>query len=475
MQQYDSIVIGTGQSGPSLAQRLTGAGQTVAVIERKFFGGTCVNTGCTPTKTLVASAYAAHLARRATEFGVTIPGQITVDMKAVKARKDYVLGLSRDGIELSLKNLKGCTVYQGHGRFTGPKSVAVGDQTLEADRIFINVGGRALVPPIEGLDRVDYLTNSSMLDVDDLPPHLVILGGSYIGLELAQIYRRFGSEVTVIELAPRLIAREDEDVSLAVADILRGEGIDIRVDTKVVGVARHGNGVAVDVIHDGAHSQIVGSHLLLAIGRRPNTDDLGLDTAGIAVDERGFIKVGDRLCTNVSGVWAMGDCNCRGAFTHTSYNDFEIIAANILDQCERRVSDRITAYALYTDPPLGRVGMTEADVRRSGKPALMARLAMSNVSRAFEKGETLGFMKILVDKETKKFLGASFLGLSGDELVHSILDLMYAGAPYTVLQRAVHIHPTVSEFIPVLIGNLKELTDAIRAGPANSDSDRARA
>ena len=475
MQRYDSIVIGTGQSGPSLARRLTDAGHTVAVIERKFFGGTCVNTGCTPTKTLVASAYAAHLARRATEFGVTIPGQITVDMKAVKARKDYVLGLSRDGIELSLKNLKGCTVYQGHGRFTGPKSVAVGDQTLEADRIFINVGGRALVPPIEGLDRVDYLTNSSMLDVDDLPPHLVILGGSYIGLELAQIYRRFGSEVTVIELAPRLIAREDEDVSLAVADILRGEGIDIRVDTKVVGVARHGNGVAVDVIHDGAHSQIVGSHLLLAIGRRPNTDDLGLDIAGIAVDERGFIKVDDKLCTNVSGVWAMGDCNGRGAFTHTSYNDFEIIAANILDQGERRVSDRITAYALYTDPPLGRVGMTEADVRRSGKPALMATLAMANVSRAFEKGETLGFMKILVDKETKKFLGASFLGLSGDELVHSILDLMYAGAPYTVLQRAVHIHPTVSEFIPVLIGNLKELTDAIRAGPANSDSDRARA
>ena len=475
MQRYDSIVIGTGQSGPSLARRLSDAGQTVAVIERKFFGGTCVNTGCTPTKTLVASAYAAHLARRATEFGVTIPGQITVDMKAVKARKDYVLGLSRDGIELSLKNLKGCTVYQGHARFTAPKSVAVSDQTLEADRIFINVGGRALVPPIEGLDRVDYLTNSSMLDVDELPPHLVILGGSYIGLELAQIYRRFGSEVTVIELAPRLIAREDEDVSLAVADILRGEGIAIRVDTKVVGVARHGNGVAVDVIHDGAHSQIIGSHLLLAIGRRPNTDDLGLEMAGIAVDERGFIKVDDKLCTNVSGVWAMGDCNGRGAFTHTSYNDFEIIAANVLDQGDRRVSDRITAYALYTDPPLGRVGMTEADVRRSGKPALMATLAMANVSRAFEKGETLGFMKILVDKESKKFLGASFLGLSGDELVHSILDLMYAGAPYTVLQRAVHIHPTVSEFIPVLLGNLKELHRGNSSGPANSDSNRDRA
>jgi pyruvate/2-oxoglutarate dehydrogenase complex dihydrolipoamide dehydrogenase (E3) component len=457
MPRYDSIVIGTGQSGPSLARRLTGAGQAVAVIERKFFGGTCVNTGCTPTKTLVASAYAAHLARRAADFGVMVPGPVAVDMKAVKARKDYVLGLSRNGVEQSLKNLKGCTVYEGHGRFRSSKSVAVGDHILEADRIFINVGGRAIVPPIKGVDQVDYLTNSSVLDLDELPPHLVILGGSYIGLELAQIYRRFGSEVTVIELASRLIAREDEDVSVTVAEILAGEGIDVRVDTKVVGVERHGNGIAVDVIKDGICSQIVGSHLLLAIGRRPNTGDLGLGEAGIAVDDRGFITVDDELRTNAPHVWAMGDCNGRGAFTHTSYNDFEIIAANILDGGGRRVSDRITAYALYTDPPLGRVGMTEAEVRRSGKPAMMATLSMENVSRAFEKGETLGFMKILVDRESKKFLGASFLGLSGDELVHSILDLMYAGAPYTVLQRAMHIHPTVSEFIPVLISNLKEM------------------
>jgi pyruvate/2-oxoglutarate dehydrogenase complex dihydrolipoamide dehydrogenase (E3) component len=457
MQHHDAIIIGTGQSGPSLAHRLVAAGQSVAVIERKFFGGTCVNTGCTPTKTLVASAYAAHMARRGADFGVKIPGDIVVDMKAVKARKDYVSGLSRNGVERSLKSLKGCTVYEGHGRFISPKSVAVGDRMLEADRIFINVGGRALVPPIKGLGDVEYFTNSSMMDVDYLPSHLVILGGSYIGLEFAQMYRRFGSEVTVIELAPRLIAREDEDVSAAVADILQREGIDVHVDTKVVGVARHGNGVAVDVARGGTTSQIVGSHLLLAIGRRPNTDDLGLDKAGIAVDERGYITTDDELRTNVPGVWAMGDCNGRGAFTHTSYNDFEIVAANILDRDRRRASDRIAAYALYTDPPLGRVGMTETEVRRSGKPALIATLAMERVSRAFEKSETLGFMKILVDKESKKILGASFLGLSGDEIVHSILNLMYAGAPYTVLQRAVHIHPTVSEFIPVLIGNLKEL------------------
>jgi pyruvate/2-oxoglutarate dehydrogenase complex dihydrolipoamide dehydrogenase (E3) component len=378
-------------------------------------------------------------------------------MTAVMARMDLVVGVSRTGVERSIKNQEGCTVYVGHGRFIGPKSVGVGDATLTAERIFINVGGRALVPPIAGLDQVDYLTNSSMMDVDFLPPRLIVLGGSYIGLEFAQVYRRFGSEVTVIELAPRLIAREDEDVSASVANVLAGEGIDVRVATKVIGVRKQGNGVAVEVEHDGGHAEIVGSRLLLAIGRRPNTDDLGLDRAGIAVDERGFIKVDDELQTNVPGVWAMGDCNGRGAFTHTSYNDFEIIAANLLDGGQRRVSDRITAYALYTDPPLGRVGMTEAEVRKSGRPALIATMAMESVSRAFEKGETLGFMKILVDKENGKFLGASFLGLSGDEIVHSIIDLMYAGATSDVLRRAVHIHPTVSELIPTMIGNLKEL------------------
>jgi pyruvate/2-oxoglutarate dehydrogenase complex dihydrolipoamide dehydrogenase (E3) component len=378
-------------------------------------------------------------------------------MKAVKARKDAVVAVSRNGVERSLKNQEGCTVYEGHGRFVGPKSVAVGDDVLTAERIFINVGGRALVPPIKGLDQVDYFTNSSLLDVDYLPPHLVVLGGSYVGLEFAQVYRRFGSEVTVIELAPRLIAREDEDVSLSIASFLAGEGIDVRVATKVTGVKKLGNGIAVEVEHGGGRSEIVGSHLLLAIGRRPNTHDLGLDRAGIAVDERGFIAVDDELQTNVPGVFAMGDCNGRGAFTHTSYNDFEIIAANLLEGGQRRVSDRITAYALYTDPPLGRVGMTEAEVRKSGRPALIATLAMESVSRAFEKGETLGFMKILVDKESRQFLGASFLGLSGDEIVHSIIDLMVAKASCDVLLRAVHIHPTVSELIPTMIGNLQEL------------------
>jgi pyruvate/2-oxoglutarate dehydrogenase complex dihydrolipoamide dehydrogenase (E3) component len=457
MQQYDAIIIGSGQAGPALAQRLVGAGRTVAVIERKFFGGTCVNTGCIPTKTLVASAYAAHMARRASDFGVKIPCQITVDMKAVKARKDQVSGRSRTGVEQWLKNLKGCAVYEGHARFTAPHTVEVGGDIVEAKWIFINVGGRALAPPIPGLDEVGYFTNSSMMDVDFLPPHLIILGGSYIGLEFAQIYRRFGSEVSVIELAPHLIAREDEDVSLAVADILSNEGIKTHVNSKVVRVKRQGNEIAVDIVRDGITSQVSGSHLLLAIGRRPNTDDLGLEAAGIATDARGYITVDEQLQTNVPGVWALGDCNGRGAFTHTSYNDFEIVAANILDQKRRRVSDRIPAYALYTDPPLGRVGMTEAEVRRTGRPAMIGTIKMERVGRAFEKGETLGFMKILVDKASKQILGASFLGLSGDETVHSILDLMYANVPYTVLQKAVHIHPTVSEYIPVMIGSLRDL------------------
>jgi len=329
---------------------------------------------------------------------------------------------------------------------------------LEAKRIFINVGGRALAPPIPGLNDVGYFTNSSIMNVDFLPPHLIILGGSYIGLEFAQIYRRFGSKVSVIELAPRLIAREDEDISLALEDILHKESIEIHLNTKVVDVARHGNDIAVEINRDGIATQIVGSHLLIAIGRRPNTDDLGLENAGIAVDHRGFIKVDDQLRTNVPGVWALGDCNGQGAFTHTSYNDFEIAAANILDHEHRCVADRIPAYALYTDPPLGRVGMTEAEVRGAGRPAMVGTIEMKRVGRAFEKGETLGFMKVLVDKESKKILGASFLGLSGDETVQSILDLMYADAPYTVLRKALHIHPTVSEYIPVMIGNLKELT-----------------
>jgi len=457
MQKFDAIIIGTGQSGPPLARRLVAAGHKVAVIERKFFGGTCVNTGCTPTKTLIASAYAAHLARRASDYGVGIAGAIQVDMKAVKARKDAVVGVSRHAVEHSLKTLDGCTVYEGHGRFSGSKSVAVGDVELTAEHIFLNVGGQAVIPSIPGLDRVPYLTNSSMMEVDFLPGHLLILGGSYVGLEFAQMFRRFGSEVSVIEAAPRLIAREDEDVSSAVADFLQKEGVRLYLNSKAVEVKQDRNGIGVSVRSGEPTSDVGGTHLLVAIGRRPNTDDLGLDKAGVATDSRGYIVVDDELRTGIPGIWAIGDCNGRGAFTHTSYNDFEIVAGNLLDKERRRVSDRIMAYALYTDPPLGRAGMTEAEVRKTGKPALIAILPMENVSRAYEKGETTGFMKILVDRDSEQILGASLLGLSGDEVVHCVLDVMYAKASYKVLQRAMHIHPTVAEFTPTMLDDLRQL------------------
>ena len=456
MPQFDAIIIGTGQAGPSLAHRLAAAGQRVAVIERHHFGGTCVNTGCTPTKTLVACAYAAHLARRAGDYGVSIPGPISVDMKKVRARKDYVLGFSNRGVERALRSNPMISIYQGHARFTAPQWVAVGGETLSAPRIFINVGGRAAVPDIPGLDEVEYFTNSSLLDVDFLPPHLIIVGGSYVGLEFAQIYRRFGSEVTVVEMAPRLIPREDEDVSAAVAGILNAEGIALHLGASDLKLAKRGKDIVAS-FDAGGRKEVTGSHLLIAVGRRPNTDDLGLDTAGVAVDKRGFVDIDDQLRTNVAGIWALGDCNGRGAFTHTAHNDFEIVVANLLDNDPRRLSDRIPAYNLYTDPPLGRVGLTEAEVRKSNRPVLLAKMAMEDVSRAFEKGETQGFMKILVDAETKRLLGASILGVGGDEVVHAILDLMYAKAPYTVMQRAVHIHPTVSELLPTMLGDLKPL------------------
>ena len=453
--KYDAIIVGTGQAGPSLAGRLAGAGMKVAVVERGLFGGTCVNTGCIPTKTLVASARVAHVARRAAEYGVILDGSVTVDMKKVKARKDEVAGASNRGVEKWVKGMESATVYEGHARFEGPRQLRVGEDRLEADRIFINVGGRAFVPP--GFDGVDVLTNSGMVDVDFLPEHLVIVGGSYIGLEFGQMYRRFGSKVTIIEKGPRLIFREDEDVSQAVTEILENEGIHVRLNADCIRGEARGKGVALQVDCTTGDKEVEGSHVLLAVGRRPNTQDLGLDEAGVDVDERGYIRVDDELKTNVEGIWALGDCNGRGAFTHTSYNDFEIVASNLLDGETRRVSDRIVTYGLFIDPPLGRAGLTEAQVRKSGRKALMATRSMKRVSRAKEKGETQGFMKILVDAESKEILGASILGIGGDEVIHSILDVMYSRQPYTVIQRAMHIHPTVSELIPTMLGDLKPL------------------
>jgi pyruvate/2-oxoglutarate dehydrogenase complex dihydrolipoamide dehydrogenase (E3) component len=452
---FDAIIIGTGQAGPSLAARLATAGMTVAIIERDKFGGTCVNTGCIPTKTLVASATAAHVARRGAEFGFVVNGDVRVDMKRVKARKDEISGRSNRGVEEWLRGLKNCTVIQGHARFESSRTVVVNDEVLQAEKVFINVGGRATVPPFPGIHDVPFLTNSSMIDVDFLPEHLVIVGGGYIGLEFGQMYRRFGSEVTIVEMGSRLIRHEDEDVSEAVQKILELEGIRIRPNAKCISLAKRDSRIAVSVECVEGPPEVSGTHVLLAVGRTPNTHDLGLDQAGIATDPRGYIIVDDQLQTNVPGIWAMGDCNGRGAFTHTAYNDYEIVADNLLNADHRRVSDRIRTYALYTDPPLGRCGMTDAEVRKSGRAALATKHPMSRVGRAIEKGETQGFIKISVDAETKQILGAAILGTGGDEVVQVLLDVMYAKAPYTVVQRAMHIHPTVAEFLPTVLSKLE--------------------
>jgi pyruvate/2-oxoglutarate dehydrogenase complex dihydrolipoamide dehydrogenase (E3) component len=454
---FDAIVIGAGQAGPSLAVRLARSGRRTAIVERKLLGGTCVNVGCVPTKTLIASARVAHVARTATEYGVIVQGDVRVDMAQVKARKDAVVRESSEGLRTWLEKTSNLTVVYGHACFEGPTRVRVNDLTLEAPQIFLDVGGRAAVRGVEGVGKVRYFDNSSMMDVDFLPEHLLIVGGSYIGLEFAQMYRRFGSRVTVIEMGPRLIAREDDDVSAEVQAILEREGVEFRLRSKCLRAARDGDGVRVGMDCEGRDEEVSGSHLLLAIGRTPNTHDLGLAEAGVATDDRGFVTVDDELRTNVPGIWALGEANGRGAFTHTSYNDYEIVAANLLDGERRRASDRIPIYALFIDPPLGRVGMSENEVRKSGRKALVAKMPMSRVGRARERGETQGFMKVLVDAESRHFLGAALLGIEGDEVIHAIADLMYAHAPCTIMQRAVHVHPTVSELLPTLLGTLEPL------------------
>jgi len=455
---FDAIIIGAGQAGPSLAGRLTDAGMTVALVERKLFGGTCVNTGCMPTKTLVASAYAAHLARRGAEYGVVLDAPVRIDMARVKARADAVSRNARTGVERWLRGMKGCTVLQGAARFESSDTLVVGDERLRAPRIYINVGGRAIVPDLPGIDRVSTLTNTSMLALDHVPEHLVVIGGSYIGLEYAQMYRRFGARVTVVEQSPRLVMREDEEVSAVIREILEGEGIAVRTGAQCIRFAPHAAGVAVGVDCTAGEPEIVGSHVLLAVGRRPNTDDLGLDKAGVTTDPRGYIRVDDQLATNVPGIWALGDCNGRGAFTHTAYNDFEIVAANLLDGKARGVSQRIPAYALFIDPPLGRVGITETEARASGRPLLVGHRPMTRVGRAVEKDETKGFMKVVVDAQTSRILGAAILGTGGDEAIHGLLDAMSAGIPYTTLQQAVPIHPTVSELIPTMLGEMRAVS-----------------
>jgi pyruvate/2-oxoglutarate dehydrogenase complex dihydrolipoamide dehydrogenase (E3) component len=462
-ERFDAIVIGAGQAGPALCARLDREGLKTALIERKLLGGTCVNVGCIPTKTLVASARAAHMARRGAEYGFSA-GDIRVDMRAVKARKDGVVKQSSDGLAKWVGGMKNVTLIRGHARFTAPRTIAVNGRLLEAPRVFLNVGGRALVPDLPGIQEVPFLTNSSMMDVERVPEHLVIIGGSYIGLEFAQVYRRLGSKVTVVEKFDKLLPREDDDVAAEIRAILEREGIEIRTGAECMALQKKGERVVVGLQCKGGAPIAEGSHLLLAVGRLPNTHDLGLKEAGIEADARGFIKVDDACRTSADGVWCMGDANGRGAFTHTSWNDYEIVAANLFDNDKRGISDRIPCYALFIDPPLGRIGMNDAEAGKSGRRILRGNMPMARVGRAREAGETQGFMKVLVDADSKELLGAAILGMNGDEIVHSLLDVMYAKSPYTTIQRAVHIHPTVTELIPTLLANLAPLSPSAAAG-----------
>ncbi len=456
-RKYDAIIIGTGQAGPALAGRLDKEGLKTAIVERGRVGGTCVNVGCIPTKALIGSARAAYMARQGESFGVSIDGDVSVDMRKVKARKDEISGASNQGVTNWLEGMENVDLIMGHARFVDATTIEVNGEILAAEKIFINVGARARVPDWDGLDDVPYLTNSSIMEVDFLPEHLVIIGGSYIGLEFAQMYRRFGSEVTVVEMADRLIGRDDDDVSDAVREILEGEGVKFRLGADCLEARQTKSGIAVRADCNDHFEEVEGSHLLFAVGRVPNTGDLGLENAGVEMNRFGYIDVDDHLRTNVPGIWALGDVNGRGAFTHTAYNDFEIVAANLLDDDPRKVSDRILCYGLYTDPPLGRIGMTEREVQESGRKALIGKRMMTQVGRAREFGDTRGFMKIIVDADSKKILGAAMLGMNGDEVIHGLLDVMYAKQPYTVISRAVHIHPTVSELIPTVLQEMQPL------------------
>ncbi|WP_201314237.1 FAD-containing oxidoreductase [Dyella sp. EPa41] len=456
-QRFDAVVVGAGQAGPSLAERLGKSGRKVAVIERKLVGGTCVNTGCIPTKAMVASAYAAQMGRRASEYGVHA-GDVRVDMELVWKRTRGIAERSRTNVEEWIGGMRNVTLLRGHAIFESPHSLRVGDAVIEADEFFLNVGGRAATPDFPGIDTVPFLTNVGIMDLRELPRHLVIVGGSYIGLEFGQMFRRFGAEVTIVERGERLLPREDPEVSAAIVDILQREGIALHLGAECIEL--HGKAGDVGIVARCAEPrmEVHGTHLLLAVGRRPNTDMLGLDKAGVAIDEHGYIVVDDQCRTNVEGIWAVGDCNGKGAFTHTSYNDYEIVAANLLDKESRRISDRILTYALFIDPPLARIGLSEQEAVRKGHDVRVGVRPMARVGRAIERGETLGFMKVIVDGSNHQLLGASILGVNGDEAIHCLLDTMYAKAPYQTVTHAVHIHPTVAELLPTTLQGLQPAT-----------------
>ncbi len=461
MKRYDTIIIGTGQSGPPLARALAEKGQKVAIAEGHRIGGSCVNYGCIPTKTIIASARAAHMARRGADFGVKT-GPVEIDFARVMERKTERVHSAHSGLADWLRNTDDIDLYEVYAGFEGTEGgfhrVRVGDEVIEAPHVYVNTGTRANIPPIPGLDTVDYMDNEKILALEALPEHLVIIGGSYIGLEMGQAFRRFGSKVTIIEASASIISREDEDIRQIIAEVLTDEGITLLTERKVTETSQADSGQISITMEkpDGGREVVTGSHLLVAVGRLPNTPKLNLESVGVEMDKKEFIVVDDHLQTSVPGIWALGDVNGRGAFTHTSYQDYEIALDNI-NGGTRSLKERIMAYALYIDPPLGRVGMSEHEARESGRPVLMATKPMSSIGRALEQAETYGMIKLLVDAETEQFLGAAVLGYHGDDVIQIISYFMYTGASYKVMQNALPIHPTIGEFLPTILGELQPL------------------
>jgi pyruvate/2-oxoglutarate dehydrogenase complex dihydrolipoamide dehydrogenase (E3) component len=454
MSKYDAIVIGSGQAGNPLCQKLADHGWTVALIEKEHLGGTCINTGCTPTKTMIASAQVAHYARNADKWGVRA-GEVSVDLPKIVARKDEIVGQWRSGQERKVQQRKNLHLYRGHARFVGPHRLHVGDQELESERTFINTGTRVDVPRLEGLDGIDYLTNASIMQLREVPDHLLVLGGGYIGLEFGQMFRRFGSQVTVIHRSEHILPREDLDITQELQKALEGEGIRFVLNARTTRVEKQ-DGQVVLRLEAGVGSETVrGSHLLVATGRRPNTDELGLENVGVQLTSQGFVQVNNWLETNAPGIWALGDVKGGPAFTHISYNDFQIVYANLIEGKRLTTDNRLVPYSVFTDPQLGRVGLTEKEARATGRRLKIGKIPMSWVARAIERDETAGLMKLVVDADTDRILGAAILSTEGGELVQILGAVMLAGAPYTLLKGAIYIHPTLAEGFWTLMEEVK--------------------
>jgi len=453
-ENYDAIIIGAGQAGGPLSTALARGGKRTALIEREHVGGACINAGCTPTKTMVASARVAYLARRASDYGVGT-GPVSVDLARVRERKRAIVQSFRSGSQRRIEKTPGVDLIFGDATFTGPRQIAVGDRELRADWVFINTGGRPSAPGIEGLDRVPTLDSTSIMELERVPGHLVVLGGGYIGLEFAQMFRRFGSRVTLVEREPQLLPQEDEDIADAVATILREDGIDLLLQAQVRRARATAAGVRFEVDAPGGEHRVEGSHVLVAAGRVPNTDRLNLAAAGVETDGRGFVRVNERLETGVPGVYALGDVKGGPAFTHISYDDYRIIRTNLLQGGHAGTTDRLVPYTVYIDPQLGRIGLTEKEARQRGIDYRVAQMPMTSVARALETDESRGVMKVLVAPDTGRILGAAVLGIEGGELMSVLQLAMMGNVSYRTIRDAIFAHPTLAESLNNLFMKLE--------------------